>query len=248
MKARITLILALSCFTLSIGAARLVGQETETFGTRQGVSTWFGFAPTSQHILIGTAQNRETFQAALGYTYKIKRWSDLSISYEGSIQPIYFERDPTFIGTSKPNQTGPPTITTFLQPYRPIGLYGDFGYVYIGNGQSVAIAGVPGPRENTYAFAALPLGVRVAVFTRGRFQPTFSIDLGALYAARNIPVDYSSSFNFLASLGPGLEVYLTQKRSVRLEYLYEHLSNAGLGSQNPGLDSGGYRLTFTQYR
>jgi hypothetical protein len=248
MKSRVALLLLPFFFLLSVRPATLVGQEAESFGTRQGVSTWLGFAPTSQHILIGTAQERETFQAALGYTYAIKRWSSVSISYDGSIQPVYLERDPTFVGTSKPNQTGPPTITMFTQPYRPIGLYGDFGYVYIGNGQSAAVDGIPGARENTYAFAALPLGARIAGFTKGRFQPTLSAQVGALYASRNIPVNDSSSFNFMAYIGPGIEFFLTSKKSVRLEYLYEHISNASLGAQNPVVDSGGYRLTLTSYR
>jgi hypothetical protein len=110
------------------------------------------------------------------------------------------------------------------------------------------VTGIVGPRENTYAFAALPFGTRFTGFTRSRIQPTFAINLGALYGTRNIPVDYTSSFNFLAYAGPGVEVYVDRRHSVRIEYLYEHMSNAGLGAQNPGVDSAAFRVTLAHYR
>jgi hypothetical protein len=234
------------CFAFSVPLVS--GQESGGFGGRRGISVDLGYAPTSEHILIGRAQERETVQGGLGYSRALKRWSNISVQYEGSIQPFYVERDPTFLGTSTPNPEGPPTIAMFSSPYRPIGLYGDFGYVYVGNGQSDPVLGIPGPRENTYAFAALPFGLRLSGFTRRRIQPTIAIDLGALYATRNIPVEYTSSFNFLAYAGPGVELFLGRRRSIRLEYLYQHLSNAGLGAENPGVDSGGYRVTLTRYR
>ena len=235
-------------FILLLASRSLSAQEKAEYAGKTGFTASVGYAPTSQHILTGHAQDRNTIQASFGYSRTLKTWSNACIAYEGSVQPLYIESDPTFIGTSRPNVTGPPTITYFSQPYRPIGLYGDFGYVYLGGNKSAAVAGLSGKRESTYAFATLPVGGRIVGFTKYRLQPTFAIDLGALYATRNIPVDSSSSFNFLAYAGPGLEFYWDRERSVRIEYLYEHLSNGNLGAQNPGIDSAAFRVTLTHYR
>jgi hypothetical protein len=222
-------------------------QEAAEFGGRLGIGALGSYSPTSQHILIGRAQGRKTTQAGFDYLHNLKSWSNIKFMYEGSVQPLYLESDPTILGTSTANVLGPPTINIFPEPYRPIGFP-----VYLGGIQtgSLFILNNPisGPNETTYAFAVFPVGLRLLTLTKTRIQPTFAINLGAVYATRNIPVDYTSSFNFLAAAGPGVEVFLDRRHSVRIEYLYEHLSNAGLGAENPGVDSGTFRLTVTRYK
>jgi len=223
-------------------------QESTAFNAKSGWSINGSYAANSGKILIGDADDRTLVKAGVGYTKQIKRWSRIKLSYEGSLEPFYQEADPLIIGATIVNPTGPPTVYYSPSPYRPIfraSVIGETNLVGIG---VFPIYAIYGKRERTYAFSAMPFGGRVQGFPGHRIQPTLSVDLGALVATRNIPVDYTSSFNFLSYAGPGVEVYWDNHHSVRIEYLYEHMSNAGLGYQNPGLDSATWRITLTRYR
>jgi opacity protein-like surface antigen len=54
---------------------------------------------------------------------------------------------------------------------------------------------------------------------------------------RDLPMFDSSAFNFTFAFGAGLEFFRTESHSVRVEYRVQHLSNAYLGTTNPGADS-----------
>jgi hypothetical protein len=49
-------------------------------------------------------------------------------------------------------------------------------------------------------------------------------------------------------MGPGLQFFTNRRTSMRVEYLYRHISNAGQGDQNPGIDQGVIRLTVSHHR
>jgi hypothetical protein len=67
-------------------------------------------------------------------------------------------------------------------------------------------------------------------------------------ATRDIPVENASQFNFMFSFGPGVQIYSTPQSSIRIEYIYRHISNAGLGNTNPGVDQGTFRFTIIRSR
>jgi hypothetical protein len=194
------------------------------------------YSPDSQGIWVGQAEGRRITQAGVSYSRLIKQWSHVAFSYQGVVEPLFLESDPTIAGIMTSGQLSP---QYFDPPYRPIFINGNY---------SVGTITLPGPRETTYAFAATPFGMRFQEFPKRHIQPTLSLDLGALYATRDIPIDDASTFNFLAYVGPGVEVFLGHDRSVRFEYLFEHLSNAHLGVENPGIDSSTFRLTLSRYR
>lgn len=251
---RLFLIVAFSVLPLQISCAAVCGQSTAndrtSFGGRSAEAFSLSYAPTSSHILVGLAQSRRTTQAAWGYEHALLSRNLLNISYEGSIVPLFLESDVTVKGASAPNVSGPPTVV-YGDPVRVLSVNEPLYYINIGtlpNTYLVPVTPIAGPRQTTYAFAALPVGVRLNGIARRRIQPTFAVNLGALYATRNIPVDNTSSFNFLGYAGPGLEVFLSRKRSIRVEYVYEHLSNANLGNTNPGVDSATFRMTLSHYR
>jgi hypothetical protein len=103
-------------------------------------------------------------------------------------------------------------------------------------------------REDTYAAAFNPLGARITAFPRWRLRPSFSLDLGFVVSRQDIPVDQSDRFNYLFSFGPGLEIFTYSNTSWRVEYVYRHMSNAGQGDQNPGVDQGVVRVTISLHR
>ena len=112
------------------------------------------------------------------------------------------------------------------------------------NGSIVPLYALFG-RQDTYAAAISPLGVRITAVPRHRIQPSFAINLGFVVSARDIPVAQADQFNFLFSLGPGIQFFTDAHTSWRFEYIYRHISNAGQGNQNPGVDQGVVRVTVS---
>ncbi len=60
---------------------------------------------------------------------------------------------------------------------------------------------------------------------------------GFAVSPRDIPMFDSSAFNFTFSLGAGFDLFRTPTRAMRFEYRVQHLSNAYIGTTNPGIDA-----------
>jgi hypothetical protein len=225
-------------------------EQPKAYGGKYSFFVNTSFSPNSSHLLIGSTYDRKITQFGFGYEHKVSQNRLIRAAFEGSILPVFLESDPTTKGSFYVAYPNAPTTYVFFSPVRTLGtvtgtipvatVFSTYGFVNI--------YPINGPRQTTYAFAALPIGGRLNGLPHSRIQPTFAVNLGALYAARNVPIDDTSSFNFLAYAGPGVEVFLSHRRSLRFEYLYEHLSNANLGNTNPGIDSGTFRLTVSRHR
>jgi hypothetical protein len=209
-----------------------------------GVSTTY--SPDSSHIFIGLAEDRRTWTAGVEYTHLLSYGDKLRWDYEGSIIPVYAESDPTAIGmtTTVAGSTyvmsQAPQRVTFVNR-NPVGV-------------ATAASGPSSPiyplysRETTYGAALAPLGVRMSAFPGKRLRPSFAVDLGFVVSSQDIPVNLSDQFNYMFSFGPGVELYTNQFSSLRLEYIYRHISNAHEGVVNPGVDQGVVRLTLSRHR
>ena len=212
----------------------------ESFGVS---STW---SPDSSHILIGLSEQRRTWTLGVEYTHRLGSGKRFRFDYEGSLQPLYEESDPTEIGTIT-------TIAgrTFITPQAPVRVIfedrGPVGFI-IGAGPAPLPIYAYYGRQNTYAAALSPLGARVSGFPRSRLQPSFALDLGFVVSSRDLPVDLADQFNYMFSFGPGVQVFASPRSSMRLEYIYRHISNAHQGYQNPGVDQGVVRLTISRHR
>jgi hypothetical protein len=231
------------CFT---GAFSRSATAQELTG-RQSFGIFSTFAPNSSHILIGDAEKRRVWTVGLEYSRRLWGNDSLRIDYEGSISPFFQERDPTVAGKyAIINGNIVPISDDYIISYVANGtrvVYANndpVGAEDFGNNPIYPIYG----STKTYAFAISPLGARVSGFTSHHLQPTFSTDLGMVFSSRDLPIDDSSSSNYLFSFGPGVQ-FFHNSNSIRLEYLYRHMSNANSGNNNPGVDSGVFRLTLT---
>jgi lipid A 3-O-deacylase len=101
--------------------------------------------------------------------------------------------------------------------------------------------------EPTYAhywkpFQADLLGGTVVVkynfLAFGRWMPFWDFGLGMLWTdlAPRIP-ETSSQFNFLIESGPGFQYFLTERAALTAGVRFQHISNAGIGERNWGLNS-----------
>jgi hypothetical protein len=233
------------CFLGAFGGS-VLAQE---LSGRQSFGISSTFAPDSSHILIGDAEQRRIWTAGLEYSRRLWGNGSLRLDYEGSIAPFFQERDPTLAGETI-TATGSSVIkitTTSANGPRVVYVNNDpIGFASIGGGAPVPIYPIYGSTK-TYAFAMSPIGARISGFSSHWLQPTFSTDLGMVFSSRNLPIDDSASFNYLFSFGPGVEI-LRGNGAIRLEYLYRHMSNGNAGYNNPGVDSGVFRLTLSRSR
>jgi hypothetical protein len=231
---------------VSASAHPLFSQESTAYG---GVSS-FGingsFSPTSSHILIGNSRERRTWTAGAEYTHLLHQNRQFRLDYEGSVSPFFQERDPTVTATVF-NSSGV-NIVTQQTPVRVVyTTSGPIGVIQAANGQIVPLYAEFGT-QNTYAAAVSPLGARISALPHHAFQPSFAIELGFVASSQDLPVDHASRFNYSFAMGPGLQFFTSHRTSFRVEYIYRHISNAGQGDQNPGIDQGVIRVTVSRHR
>jgi opacity protein-like surface antigen len=234
--------------TAVLSAILTVIAAAQDLPAKQSLGISFGYSPDSSHILIGISEQRRTWTGGVEYGRTLYGNNSIRADYEASVSPFFLERDPTASGSyaklpdgSIENFPGVPTRVVKING-APIGYIGGIGPT------PIPIYADGFGTEETYAASISPLGARINGFNSHRLQPTFSADLGLVFSGRNLPVDQSSSVNFLFSFGPGVELFYKPNRAVRLEYLYRHMSNANIGITNPGVDQGVLRVTLTQRR
>jgi hypothetical protein len=96
------------------------------------------------------------------------------------------------------------------------------------------------PANTAYGWGFNPLGLKWNFVRRGRFSPYFELSGGALFSKQNIPT-YTNTVNFTPTAALGTHI-LGEKYNWSVDVRYLHISNAGLGDYNPGLNTVQVRL------
>jgi len=237
----------LSLLSLCLLSAPAMAQEP---GAVVGGIKSYGFSssysPDSSHMFIGLAEQRTTTTIGYQYTHLLQYGRHERIDYEGSVTPFYSETDPTLIGTT--TTLNGQTMTSPQTPVRVITVdRAPVGEAHMATGVVSPIYAVYGS-QTTYAASLSPIGARIGVMPRSRIQPSFAVNLGFVVSSRDIPVNESDRFNYMFAFGPGIQIFSTPQSSVRLEYIYRHISNAHQGYLNPGVDQAVFRVTFSHHR
>jgi hypothetical protein len=98
-------------------------------------------------------------------------------------------------------------------------------------------------KTNTaYGAGINPFAFKWALDTRKRVVPYFEIGGGTLFTNTRVP-EGTSHVNFTSSGALGLH-FLRSKHSISAEVRYMHISNAGLATPNPGINTIQVRLGF----
>jgi opacity protein-like surface antigen len=222
----------------------LWGQNDGGVGGVQSLGYSSSYSKSSSHILIGEATDRTIWTLGAEYTRLLHLGPHYRLDYEGSVMPLFEETDPTLTGTVF--TFGGQNFYSAQQPVRLVALtHAPVGTVLTPGGTYTPIYATFG-RQDTYAAAFTPLGARISALPRRRVQPGFALDLGFVLSARDIPIDDADQFNFMFSFGPGVQFYTSPQASLRVEYLYRHVSNGSLGDVNPGIDQGVFRVTISR--
>lgn len=198
-------------------------------------------------MLIGSAERRRIFASGLEYTHRVRENEWLRLDYSVSFSPMYRESDPDLVATET-SILGVEMITPITPERVAIVSHAPIGSDCYGSGSCSPIYPVYGRSEKTYGAEAIPLGGRLIFATHWRAEPTFLAGAGFVISTRDIPVDGSALFNYEFVVGPGLQIFFSRKYALRIEYVYRHLSNADVGSTNPGIDQGVFRLGLTHFR
>ena len=102
------------------------------------------------------------------------------------------------------------------------------------------------PHNTAYGVGLNPLNLKWTFLTRGRLVPYLELSGGTLFTTQEVPPG-TSKVNFTPSAAFGIH-FLGQKYAWGLETRYLHISNAGLTSPNPGINTLEVRLGVGKFR
>jgi hypothetical protein len=91
------------------------------------------------------------------------------------------------------------------------------------------------PANRAYGVGFNPLGLKWNFERRGRLSPYFELSGGTLFSDHSVPT-YTNTVNFTSAAALGTHV-LGPKYNWSVELRYLHISNAGLATPNPGLNT-----------
>jgi lipid A 3-O-deacylase len=96
------------------------------------------------------------------------------------------------------------------------------------------------PANTAYGVGFDPLVLKWNFEHQGRFLPYLELSGGTLFTDHNVPTG-TNSVNFTDQAALGVHI-LGAKHNVSLELRYMHISNAGLATPNPGINTVQVRL------
>lgn len=116
-------------------------------------------------------------------------------------------------------------------PHLPGFLRGRFEYAV----DAVPIFFVSQPANTAYGVSFDPLGLKWNFERHGRLSPYLELTGGALFTNHDVPTG-TNSVNFTPQAAFGVHI-LGAKYNVSFELRYLHISNAGLATPNPGINT-----------
>jgi hypothetical protein len=126
-------------------------------------------------------------------------------------------------------------------PYLPSVLRGRFEYAV----DAVPVFLVFQPANTAYGVGFDPLVLKWNFERRGRISPYLELSAGMLVTDHNVPAG-TNTVNFTPSIAFGTHI-LGPKYNWSVEGRYLHISNAGLGRYNPGLNTVQVRVGFGKF-
>jgi lipid A 3-O-deacylase len=127
------------------------------------------------------------------------------------------------------------------QPHGPGFLNGRFEYVL----DATPVFLVFQRYNTTYGGGFSPLGLKWDFAARGRIEPYLELNGGTLFTIKDVPTG-TSPVNFTDAAALGMHI-LGDKHAFSVEVRYMHISNAGLSSPNPGVNTVQVRLGIGKF-
>jgi hypothetical protein len=220
------------------------------YSNRKVLSGFVEYSNDSSHMLLGYAEGREISAVGLGFERRSFLSAHMAGAYLAEVRPFMSVTDPTMKGFTLefPQQPTYSGVVSFASPVpvdKPVSGTPENVILVTQNQVYAGTATYMGGTRSTYVTAFSPLGYKLSAFPSRRIQPFVTGLGGFAVAARDIPVFNSSAFNYTFEVGGGVEWFQTHTRSCRFEYRYHHLANTGGAEENPGIDSGVLKVTYS---
>jgi lipid A 3-O-deacylase len=127
------------------------------------------------------------------------------------------------------------------RPHLPGFLNGRFEYAL----DAVPVFVVFQPANTAYGAGFNPLNLKWNFATRGRIVPYLELSGGTLFSNHDIPTG-TNNVNFTSAAALGTH-FLGESRNWSVEVRYMHISNAGLGDRNSGINTVQVRLGIGKF-
>jgi hypothetical protein len=232
---KLSAVAGLVAFLFVVSTANGQTENTPSFGSKNTFSPFIEYANDSSHIALGRAPNRKLAALGIQYEHRLLSRHFFNLRYAAEFRPLILERDVTYIDTLTfiefPSVVEAPIAVAQCTPATQVGV--------------AFTTQTTCSHRWSYAQGLSPVGARLDILPHHRLQPTASLFAGYMLSSKKIPIDTAGSFNFSFELGAGLEYFLSPSRSMRFEYQLQHFSNAYTAPQNPGVDSGLLKLSYT---
>ena len=101
------------------------------------------------------------------------------------------------------------------------------------------------PANTAYGVGFDPIGLKWNFERRGRFSPFLELTGGTVFTNHDVPSG-TNTVNFMDQAALGTHI-LGAKYNVSLELRYMHISNAGLATPNPGINTVQVRLGIGKF-
>ncbi len=113
-----------------------------------------------------------------------------------------------------------------------------------------AVDGVPlfmvfQPQNTAFGVGVNPFNAKWNFATRGHVMPYFELSGGTLFTNHDVPA-FTSRVNFTSGAALGMH-FVGDERTWSVEVRYMHISNAGLGDLNPGINTVQVRLGIGKF-
>ena len=126
-------------------------------------------------------------------------------------------------------------------PHLPGFLRGRFEYAV----DAVPLFLVFQPANTAYGVGFDPLGLKWNFERHGRLSPYLELTGGCVFTDHDVPTG-TNTVNFMDQAAFGVHI-LGAKRNVSLELRYMHISNAGLATPNPGINTVQVRMGIGKF-
>jgi hypothetical protein len=252
----------IAALLILVGVRGATGQERGRYDPKSSYSVFTEYSNDSSHMIIGESENRRLFAAGVDYSRRMGERSIYSWRYQVEVIPLELLQNPRLTTTITNTLIGDPTSVglpagtiqySSLQQKHCVSSSGSGTYYDLGaNGQEIPVGtftytnACSGPW--TYGGGVSPLGQKVNFLPRSRLQPYVAMNAGFVAFAETVPSYAATMFNFSFEFGGGVEWNARSGHAWSLDYRYHHISNAGRGRTNPGVDNGTFRLAHSFWR
>jgi len=103
------------------------------------------------------------------------------------------------------------------------------------------------PGQNAYAAGFNPVNLKWNFTSHPRAVPYLEFGGGVLFSNNNVPAGTDTT-NFLTHAALGLHLFSRENRAFTFSTRYEHISNAGLATPNPGINTVQFTIGFNWFK